>query len=335
MKTRKINPEEISVVIQGPIYGTPADPYEKRFTQRSCESIRKTLPGAEIILSTWENSVVDGLDYDRLIINQDPGFNYMTLDGIVRPNNTNRMILSSVNGIKAATKKYCIKMRSDMVILKDDLLELFGVYTNYAEGRAVNERIVTLSATHPVRGAHCAFAVNDWFSLGLKEDLQRVWDVPLQADSDFIKRKDQEYPSWEDNVVAEQYVWTTFLKKTDYYQDKIKLSSMKDLSYNAIGIFEQSIAENLVITTADILKVNSLKLPNRNYVRRDFMKMSCYTHREWKSLYNRYCNGRLRLGPGISDAANKALYQSTLGLQKKVKPLYDLCKRIYNKNFMK
>ena len=59
-----IDLKDISVVVQGAI---------TNYTKLCLESIRKYLPGAEIILSTWDDSNIDRLDYDVVIFNKDPG----------------------------------------------------------------------------------------------------------------------------------------------------------------------------------------------------------------------------------------------------------------------
>src|SRR4051812_3848818 len=51
----RVSPEDISVVVQGPIVGRDHWPPSKRLTERCLASIRHQLPGAEIILSTWRN----------------------------------------------------------------------------------------------------------------------------------------------------------------------------------------------------------------------------------------------------------------------------------------
>ena len=45
-----IRTEEISFVIQGPVF--------PEYTEAVCKSIRKFAPGSEIILSTWELSLI-------------------------------------------------------------------------------------------------------------------------------------------------------------------------------------------------------------------------------------------------------------------------------------
>ena len=79
----------MSVVVQGAI--------DKDYTSKCLASIRKYLPEAEIILSTWEGCDVEGLDYDNLLLNKDPG----TSDLIRKypfehPNNVNRQIVSTI-----------------------------------------------------------------------------------------------------------------------------------------------------------------------------------------------------------------------------------------------
>ena len=51
-----ISSEEISVVVQGPL--------DKELTFECLSSIRKWLPGSEIILSSWQNSDTNELIYE-------------------------------------------------------------------------------------------------------------------------------------------------------------------------------------------------------------------------------------------------------------------------------
>ena len=51
-----IDSKDISVIVQGPI--------NKKETPKCLKSIRKFLPEAEIILSTWQGTDISNLDYD-------------------------------------------------------------------------------------------------------------------------------------------------------------------------------------------------------------------------------------------------------------------------------
>ena len=57
----KIKNEDISVVVQGAIH--------PEWTPLVLKSIRKSLPGARVILSTWEGTDISKLDYDVLVLN--------------------------------------------------------------------------------------------------------------------------------------------------------------------------------------------------------------------------------------------------------------------------
>jgi hypothetical protein len=89
-----IDPAQISVIVQGAI-----DP---KLTLPCLRSIRAHLPGAEIILSTWEGSKTEGLDCDLLVLNADPGGKKHDFvhDGV---NNTNRQLVSIQGGLAKAS----------------------------------------------------------------------------------------------------------------------------------------------------------------------------------------------------------------------------------------
>lgn len=323
-----INPSEISVVVQGPIFGNPSDTTQERYTLRACESVRKWLPGAQIILSTWKGSEAAGIPYDILLENDDPGAFDLLYDGNVRPNNTNRMIVSTVNGLKAATRPYAMKMRSDMYFKSDALLYLFGKYPNRTAEQITRERVVTLSAANPNRQANCPFAVNDWFAFGLREDLLLIWDVPLMEETNLRVRDGAKLASWEDNIVAEMHIWSKFLQKSPYYHD-LHFHSMYDLNNTNKTYSEKSIADNLVLYTADLLAVDSYKFPGKNYVRRDFMRFTCYTHTDWKVLYNKYCGGHESVVRSPSEVVDLALYHLAFFLQVHFSSVYRIVRRIW------
>ena len=84
-----IKSEEVSVVIQGTICD---------ITPMTIASIRKYLPNAIIIISTWVECDVSGLDYDEVIINIDSGGKACSKwPEWKRINNINRQLVSSKN----------------------------------------------------------------------------------------------------------------------------------------------------------------------------------------------------------------------------------------------
>ena len=68
-----VNFEEISVVVSGPVIFVENNEGRFNATSLGCKSIRKRLPGAEIVFSTWENEDVSEIDYDILVRSEDVG----------------------------------------------------------------------------------------------------------------------------------------------------------------------------------------------------------------------------------------------------------------------
>ena len=58
-----IDSSEISVVAQGPV---------RPDTAESLSSVRRVLPRAEIIFSTWEDEKADGLPFDKIVRSRMP-----------------------------------------------------------------------------------------------------------------------------------------------------------------------------------------------------------------------------------------------------------------------
>lgn len=172
-----IDTRDISVVVQGAV--------DEKNTSLCLKSVRKYLPGAEVILSTWEGASTEGLDYDIVLYNKDPGG---WRDGKTDiPNNLNRQIVSSKNGIKAASKKYCIKIRSDIIFRSNHFLTYFNQFPKRnSEYQVFQERVVFCSyffkrylgeaqyTVHPT-----PFHISDWFAFGLKGDIFLLFDIPL------------------------------------------------------------------------------------------------------------------------------------------------------------
>ena len=120
IKNQSIGSDEITVVVQGAV-----DPV---CTTKCLSSVRKHLPNAEIILSTWEGTDVSDLDYDEVILNGDPGSFMMS--GFEK-NNVRRQIYSTIKGIKQARRRYVLKIRSDIKLKNANFLKYFNRFNDY------------------------------------------------------------------------------------------------------------------------------------------------------------------------------------------------------------
>lgn len=118
---KKIKPRDISVVVQGA--------YDEGLISRCLESLHRHLPGAQTILSTWEGCDITkaARDWDVLIQSEDPGA-YPFVLGNSKLNNINRLIKSTQQGMRKASGKYILKLRSDMEIRNTQFLHHYDRY---------------------------------------------------------------------------------------------------------------------------------------------------------------------------------------------------------------
>lgn len=180
----------ISIILQGSIIKTE--------TLKCLKSIRKYLPNAEIILSTWEGAEVEELEglFDILVLNKDPEAVLMT-EFKMTYNNLNRQLLSTQEGLKRATRKYAMKLRSDLILTSNKFLKYFDEFPRRSENYQLFTHKVLVPAIFSryslkVSKNQAAFNVpfhpSDWWMFGLREDLNKYYlDTPLAPEPYFTK----------------------------------------------------------------------------------------------------------------------------------------------------
>lgn len=240
----KVTDKDISVVIQGQITAATAE---------CINSVRNILPNAEIIVSTWEGSDISGLNCDKIITSPDPGS-----DGLIRRypfkqiNNTNREITSSFAGANAATRKYCLKIRSDMKIISDKFLKYYNSYSQYIAPDAIVERRIMVDGltTTP---RDLSWDVGDWSYFGTTCDIRRLFDItpyPSETKPYFEMRKNlNKKPMGGDLVcrfIPEQYIISRFIKE----HAPIEISSKVNISHAYdgcdINFYKEWLAGNIL-----------------------------------------------------------------------------------------
>lgn len=269
----------LSVVVQGPVYGRPTDPPSKRYTMRCLESVRRALPHAELILSTWRGTDVAGLPADVVVLNDDPG-PVAPRDPRGVSNNVNRQVVTTRAGLERASRPLAMKLRSDIELADGRALKLFGGWPARAERvRVLRERILvpTYYSFNPGRiYARFPYTVSDWCHVGLLEDLADLWATP-HWDTSF------EWLLGRRVVAVEQFLWMSLLNR----HDEDATFERPDL----IAHSELSIANNVVLLEPTDLGLRFLKFvaPSRH-------RVALYTHGEWVRLYERHCLGADRWG---------------------------------------
>lgn len=302
-----IDTKDISVVVQGAvdIVNTP----------QCIKSIRKCFPGSELILSTWKGTNTVGLDYDILLLNDDPGGWKDEKTGFV--NNLNRQLVSTKNGIAAATKKYCIKVRSDIVFKSNNFLKYYDKFPEYdPEYRLFENRILFCSFffkrylgearydIHPV-----PFHISDWFAFGLRKDVFLLFNVPLAREP-----YNTNYLNNHTLVTArhlifgashqyapEQYILLECLRKN--MEAVPQMNNVLDYNSESIEYSDRIAANNFIVLNPKQIQVSCLKNgidPYRKWSERQLSMPICvweglYRYDVFVSGYKKYCDADYRI----------------------------------------
>lgn len=286
---------DITVVVQGPVHSYQQRAMDDNITKQCLASVRQFLPKAHIILSTWPEQDLSGLDYDELIINPDPGSNIRYYTDKHKPKglNNNRQIVSTLNGLKAVKTKYAIKLRSDNYLTSAEFVNLFNRYQTRCDGPSVFKQRIVIPNTFSrkyAKGLPVAFHLSDFFYFGLTEDLLKLWDIPLLKNYDLEAQgiPSPGYPNYP--IDCTQMFWQEGLKNFTF---NTQLGHLHDLSHDKLHLSEQFIANNLIIAAPEEIGLGLCdKFLGQARVNRVRGKSSFYQLSDWLNLYRQYCDAQ-------------------------------------------
>jgi ADP-heptose:LPS heptosyltransferase len=279
----KIESKKISVVMQGPLCPD---------TKACLLSVRKHLPGTSIILSTWKESDISGLDYDHLVINEDPG-QETYLDGT--KTNLGRQIYSTIQGVKSVNTEFCLKIRTDIMLRNAGFVKYFNKYKHYnQEYKFFKSRILVPSYPTVFNEKGCysdpqnrimLYHLSDWCYFGYTEDIYKLFDIPLPE-------KHPKLQTMCDNVIYQQFKLRPGARYCN--QQQIFISSLTKAG-RQINFRDWTDANKTSRQSSLMYIVN-------NFVIIDYMKEFNVINmkynglsvvplfREWKRIYKEKCN---------------------------------------------
>lgn len=290
--------DDITVVVQGPVQALNGRTQEEGVTQKCLASIRNYLPGAKIILSTWKNQDLSELDYDELVISEDPGQNIRQYkkDGKPEYFNNNRQIVSTVEGLKKVKTKYAIKLRSDNYLVSNEFINLQKQFSKRcSEYLFLTERVVVCNAftRKYTKGHKVAFHLSDFFYFGLTKDLLSLWHLPLikNAKSEGNAQVGTCYPQYI--IASEQLFCLTALEKFD---STMNLTHLLDNEKKKLKKSDVFYANNFVVVSAERLGLGVGKFANAKVriARNRGLSSLLYFH-EWQDLYKKYCDNSFKV----------------------------------------
>jgi len=285
---------DISVVLHGPVQASAEREMEQGVTQKAIASVRQYLPGATLILSTWHGQPVEGLDVDKVILNQDPGANVVGYneDGSPRHENQNRQLLSVKQGLKSVTTPYVVKLRSDnfltgnhFVTAQQRNLSRIENYSHFSERVVILHRYTKVIA----EGHYISRHLCDFFAYGRTQDILTMWDLPLFGDFQFkqeLKGKAQHSGGVLPKLSAEQRFASAWFSKL--YPHIAPLSNRYDLTDHELWL--EVFINNILLLDAEVAGIGSIK--RLNILKHRANELS---HREWNILYGKYCSKKFNL----------------------------------------
>jgi hypothetical protein len=287
---------EITVIVHGPILKESVAGAEEGMTQAAVRSVRKVLPGAKVIVSTWLGSAAEALGADHIVYSPDPGSN--PYGPGKRPNNVNRQIAAMRAGLERVTTRWTLKLRSDTVLVSDGMVSRWGRYPErHPYLRVFDRRIVTsaLLTYHPTLGLRSnlftpfLFHVNDMIQFGLTTDMRRLWGIPFMPEADFSYFSKEALVGKLDNIsnrrVPEDYIWTRVLQAAGFPTN----DSWLDFQPKLLPLSELSIVNNFQLLDHADMGFVCLKYPNFGDDHHP-IGVPFFTHRKWLSLYGRHCD---------------------------------------------
>lgn len=280
--------KDITVVVQGPVQSFKDRPQEDGITQKCLDSVRKHLPGSKIILSTWPDQNLDGLDFDELVVSEDPGPNirYYNKDGSPKFFNNNRQIASSKAGLKRVTTRYAVKLRSDNFLTGNMFVQLQQEYPKrFDEYRFFEERVVVCNVftRKYAKGFRVAHHLSDFFYFGLTKDLLSIWNLDFYPDAEISEGSPRNLLSEKYPIDCTQMFWLSAIQKFD---PSIKLKGLLDTSNNALDVSDKIYRNNLIIASPEELGLGLCqKFLGTARISRPSGRCAQWQFHEWEKLY--------------------------------------------------
>lgn len=273
----RIISNDISIIVQGAV---------SNITGTVLKRLREVFPRAEIVLSTWEGTELNGLIFDKVILSKDPGA--QPCDEISNVmNNVNRQIVSTAAGINAASKQFVLKTRTDIYFDDCGFLEYFGKYDDNPPYAFRNRILVCNYYTRNPRVMPLCFHPSDWILFGNASDLKTYFGgLPLQSkeDSEWFGNRSKThtlYTNYLPRFTPEQHIFLGFLR----HFFEINISCYYDTNKELILLTEEMFAKCFVVLNYnEQLKIKFLKYNPNRYME----KYSLVSHKQWIAMYEKY-----------------------------------------------
>lgn len=200
--------KDLSIVVQGPL--------NKDYIFETVGSLKINFEYSEIILSTYNDQ--PELVKELKNIYEDIKFVFNDHQKLIVSEHNNRNAINMISttrlGILQTTRKYVLKLRSDLIITDFKIVYKFLM-------RMENDphpKVTVLLARNPFRNKY--YYIDDWLQLGLKKELHLLYELAFTNSSSFIN-KNSEIILWSSYIIKKmnelnKYTYIKFLREFIY-----------------------------------------------------------------------------------------------------------------------
>lgn len=274
---------KISVVIAGTQYSE----FDIKYT---VSMLRDCFDNPEIILSTNDTSFAESCNktnyFNKVILCKNEGelpslkFPQTLISPIVN-NNINKQIACSYSGVKAASNSLVMKLRTDQIIVNNNVLTLWSLINEIPQLSGVeNKRIITSSvfSINPRFSERMPFHIGDMFQFGHKQDILDYYSAPEYPFSYSIWYENHFHSvgsnknekAFRSKYAVEQWLALHYIYKKE---KKFPIKYHNDCSEKIIAEFERVFPEHFIIAHPDDIGLRVSKFESA----RSYFNTQCYS----------------------------------------------------------
>lgn len=167
--TSSLDSRDVTVVIQGPVLDGASN-----IADAAIRAVRTCLPDAEIILSIQGDQPAFSCE-GVTVVRSEPCAHFSDING--NTNNVNKLIASMQCGLQAASREYCLKLRTDHLLVDASIIACLRAVAE-APALLFSRRIgvSNLFLRDPCKLPYL-FHLTDTLQFGRTDDLRKLWDI--------------------------------------------------------------------------------------------------------------------------------------------------------------
>lgn len=307
----------LSIVFSGPKYNDYCINY-------AIDLASKVFPACEIIVSTNDSNLASAVANNPLVnklilsenIGELPSLKYSENSNKLINNNINKQSSCCLNGVLAASHDIVLRMRTDQLLLNDDILKIWDLSKNFPPPPGRNGKIITstIFSINPRYSERMPYHISDMLQFGYKDDIISYFSAP---------RYSFEYATWYERNPHMEYsnkFEKTFRSKfaveqwlTLHYifnkEENFPIKFHNDFNDQIIDEFENNFIDYFIIAHPKDIGLRAPKFISAE----SYYNTQCYsTFETFRLLENKYPNARISSSNFTAKGMNKKYFNKLM-----------------------